>query len=395
MLFRSCLCTVSRAPSSYTGEDTAEFHCHGSSVVLAEVLRALMRLGVRQAGAGEFTKRAFLNGRMDLSQAEAVIDLIEAETPAAAANAAGQLGGAVSRRTDDVYRALTDISAHFFAVIDYPDEDIEDFELARYESDLRGAEAKLAGLLDTFERGSVLRDGVPTVLIGRPNVGKSSLLNALVGYERAIVTEIAGTTRDTIEERLLLGGVLLRLTDTAGIREPSDELERLGVERTRRAAENARLVLAVFDGHEPLTHGDRDVAAAALTAPYAIAVVNKSDLPPATDMDGLKGAFRDVVRVSAKTGDGLDRLAAAVKRTFADGTEDPAGELLTNARQADAISRAAAAVRRARDAMRAGVTPDAVLTEVEAALSALGEITGKTVREDITARIFERFCVGK
>ena len=390
-----CLCTVSRAPSSYTGEDTVEFHCHGSPVVLSEALQTLFKFGVRQAEAGEFTKRAFLNGQLDLSQAEAVIDLIEAETTAAALNAAGQLGGAVSRKINDVYNALTDISAHFFAVIDYPDEDIEAFELQRYAGVLQDAESALNALLASFERGKILKDGVPTAIIGRPNVGKSSLLNTLIGYERAIVTDIAGTTRDTIEEKLLVGGVLLRLTDTAGIRETEDTVERLGVERSRRASEASRLVIAVFDGHTVLNDDDRDVIAVARAVPDAIALVNKADLPVILEVDALKEAFCDVLFVSAKTGEGLNGLADTIKNLFAGGTDVPAGELLTNARQADAITRAADSLRSAHIAMRTGITPDAVLTEIEAAMSAVGEITGKTVREDITFRIFERFCVGK
>ena len=279
-------------------------------------------------------------------------------------------------------------------MIDYPDEDIEAFELAQYDAVLAGAGGKLNALLTTFDRGQVLRDGAPAAIIGRPNVGKSSLLNALVGFERAIVTDIAGTTRDTVEEKLLLGGVLLRLTDTAGIRETADTVERLGVERARRAAEASRLVLAVFNGSEALTADDRDVIASARTMSSAVAVVNKSDLPPRLDDNELKDAFRYILHVSAKTGQGLDTLADTVAGLFGD-TDAPVGEILTNVRQADAVRRAAESLQSARSAMTSGVTPDAVLTEVESAMSALGEITGKTIREDITARIFERFCVGK
>jgi tRNA modification GTPase len=390
-----CLCTVSRAPGSYTGEDTAEFHCHGSPVVLSEGLRALFKAGARQALAGEFTKRAFLNGRMDLSQAEAVIDLIEAETVSAAKNAAGQLKGAVRRKIDGVYDALVDLSAHFFAVIDYPDEDIEAFELKNYEKVLSGAESSLRALLSTYDRGSVLKNGVRTAIIGRPNVGKSSLLNALVGFERAIVTPVAGTTRDTIEEKLRVGNVLLRLVDTAGLREAADDIERLGVERARRAAEDAALVIAVFDGSRPLSDDDRAVLDIAAGARQKIAAVNKCDLGSGAELGALRDKLGEPVFVSAHTGEGVDALAAEIERRFSGGLPVPDGELLTNGRQADALWRALASIRLSRDALTSGVTPDAVLTEIETALGALGEVTGKTAREDIVGRIFERFCVGK
>ncbi|SHI06681.1 tRNA modification GTPase [Sporobacter termitidis DSM 10068] len=390
-----CLCTVSRGPHSYTGEDTAELHCHGSPVVLAEGMRALFGAGVRQAAAGEFTKRAFLNGRMDLSQAEAVADLIEAETAPAAQNAAGQLQGAVGGRIDAVYNALVDLSAHFFAVIDYPDEDIDDFELNNYASVLSGAETTLRNLLETVERGRVMKDGVKTAIIGRPNVGKSSLLNALVGYERAIVTPVAGTTRDTIEEKLRVGGVLLRLTDTAGIRETSDEVERLGVERARGAASGAALVVAVFDGSAPLGDDDRIVMDIAAASEKKLAVVNKSDLGTAADIGELERRLGTALIVSARTGDGVEAFARAAEKLLGGGGPVPAGEILTNQRQAEAIGQALESVGQALKALNAGVTPDAVLTEIETALAALGEVTGKTIREDIVGRIFERFCVGK
>ena len=262
-----CLATVSRAPHSYTGEDTAELQCHGSPAVLREALGALFSQGARQALPGEFTRRAFLNGRMDLVQAEAVIDIIEAETAEGAKNAVGQLGGALSRRIGAVYSALLDEEAHFGALLDYPDEDIEPFELEKCRAALDGARAELRAILGTFERGRILREGVPAALIGRPNAGKSSLMNALLGYERAIVTAAPGTTRDTIEEKAVLGGVAVRLTDTAGLREARGEAERLGVERARSAAESAELVLAVFDGSQPLTAADEETLAAARAAP--------------------------------------------------------------------------------------------------------------------------------
>ena len=389
-----CLCTVSRAPRSYTGEDTAELQCHGSPVVLAAALRRLFDLGARQAGPGEFTKRAFLNGRMDLTQAEAVIDVIEAETAAAAENAAGQLAGAVTRRTDAVYALLTDILAHFAAALDYPDEDIEPFELADYASRLEGAVSELEALLASFERGRVLREGLRAALAGRPNVGKSSLMNALLGWERAIVTDIPGTTRDTIEEKLLLGGVLLRLTDTAGLRSADGEVERLGVRRALAAAENSDLVLAVFDGSEPLGDADDETLAVAGRAKRAVAVINKSDLPQRLDKDALPGYFAAVVPLSAKTGAGLEQLAETMRRLYPQ-PETPSGEILTNSRQAEAVGRALASLRELLAAMREGVTPDAVLTEAEAALSALGELNGRSVSDDVTERIFSRFCVGK
>ena len=389
-----CLCTISRSPSSYTGEDTAELQCHGSPTVLRAGLQALFAAGARQALAGEFSKRAFLNHRMDLTQAEAVIDLIHAESAQEAKNAVGQLGGAVLRRAQGVYDTLADIASHYHAVIDYPDEDIEDFELTAYTAALTDSIAQLQRLLDTFARGSVLHSGVPSVILGRPNAGKSSLLNALLGYDRAIVTDIPGTTRDTIEERVTLGGVLLRLTDTAGLHATADPVEALGVGRALDAAGQAALAIAVFDASEPLTADDRQVIQAAQQAQERIAVLNKSDLPAVLSAEDFTADFDRVCIVSAKEHTGLASLEEAVAALFPL-PDAPAGEILTNARHADAVSRALESLRAALDAMQLGVTPDAVLTEAEEAMSALGELTGASIREDITNRIFSRFCVGK
>ena len=389
-----CLCTISRAPNSYTGEDTAELQLHGSPVVLGECLRLLFENGARQALAGEFTKRAFLNGRMDLTQAEAVVDLIDAETPEAAFVAADQLGGTLLRGIEGIYSDLTDIMSHFHAVLDYPDEDIGEFELAAYAGRLAEIEARLTALLATFERGRVLRAGVRCAMIGRPNVGKSSILNALLGYDRAIVTDVPGTTRDTIEEKLRLGRVLLRLTDTAGLRPAGDVVESIGVERSLAAAREAELVIAVFDGSSPLTEGDMAVISAAGGKERRIALINKSDLPQKLDEAHLRESFEHVLRVSALRGEGFDGLERVVGDMYPSG-EGHRGAMLTNERQADAVSRARESVGAALSAVDAGMTPDAALCEVEAAMSALGELTGRTVRDDITARIFERFCVGK
>ena len=389
-----CLCTISRAPNSYTGEDTAELQLHGSPVVLGECLRLLFENGARQALAGEFTKRAFLNGRMDLTQAEAVVDLIDAETPEAAFVAADQLGGTLLRGIEGIYSDLTDIMSHFHAVLYYPDEDIGEFELAAYAGRLAEIEARLTALLATFERGRVLRAGVRCAMIGRPNVGKSSILNALLGYDRAIVTDVPGTTRDTIEEKLRLGRVLLRLTDTAGLRPAGDVVESIGVERSLAAAREAELVIAVFDGSSPLTEGDMAVISAAGGKERRIALINKSDLPQKLDEAHLRESFEHVLRVSALRGEGFDGLERVVGDMYPSG-EGHRGAMLTNERQADAVSRARESVGAALSAVDAGMTPDAALCEVEAAMSALGELTGRTVRDDITARIFERFCVGK
>lgn len=386
-----CLCTISRAPHSYTGENTAELQCHGSPTVLRAALDELFALGARQAAPGEFTKRAFLNGRMELCAAEAVADIIDAETVECAKNAAGQLSGAISRKVDGIYSALTDISSHYHAVLDYPDEDIEDFQLESYEGSLTSALTELERLLQSHERGKLMTGGIPAAIAGRPNAGKSSLLNALLGYDRAIVTAIPGTTRDTIEEKLRIGRLTLRLIDTAGIRDSDDEVERLGVERSRAAMSKAELVIAVVDGSGEITDEDREVIAQAEAAPKGIVVLSKRDI---AEPDAEITTALPVVSLSSVTGDGMDELERVIAEQFPL-PEVPAGEILTNVRQADAVKRAIEYMRSALDAMRAGMTPDIVLTETEGAMSALGELSGRTVREDVTNRIFQRFCVGK
>jgi tRNA modification GTPase len=389
-----CLCIISREPKSYTGENTAELQCHGSPAALAEVLAAALQNGARMALPGEFTKRAFLNGRMDLTQAEAVIDIIEAETAAAAKHAAAQLGGAIGRIAEAGYGELLDAAAHFHAAVDYPEEDIDELRADEYAERLRRLEASLWGLRATYERGRILKNGARVAIIGRPNVGKSSLLNALVGYDRAIVTASPGTTRDTVEDRAILGGALVRLIDTAGLRAAENEAEAEGVARSRAAAAESELVIAVFDGSEAITAEDERTLDEAAKAARAVAVINKADLPQKLELPRLD-VFSSVARVSAKTGEGVSELADAIAAALPPPPDVPAGELLTNARQADAAERAAEAVRLASLSLARGVTPDAALVDIEAALAALGELTGRRAREDVAERIFERFCVGK
>lgn len=381
-------------PNSYTGEDCAEIHCHGSPVVLDEVLAAAFARGARQARGGEFTQRAFLSGRMDLIQAESVADLIDAESAGAARNAVGQLQGRMSRSVGGIYDALMDVVSRFYAIVDYPDEEIEPLQQAQIEQTLAESAERLDALLATFSRGRLLKSGVPAVILGKPNAGKSSLLNALLGYDRAIVTDIAGTTRDTVEEKVLVGSVLLRLCDTAGIRDAADTVERLGVERAQQAAQRAELAMLVLDGSAPLTREDEEAIAAARRARRMLVLVNKADLPQVLDTAALRVRFGEVIPLSARSGAGVDALCRAVEELFAGG-ETPRGELLTNARQAESAQRALDAVRRAEQALHSGLSPDAVLTDAEEALEALAEFSGKRVRDDLVATIFSRFCVGK
>ncbi len=398
------------APHSYTGEDAAELHCHGSPVALRELLSALFAAGARQAGPGEFTKRAFLGGRMDLTQAEAVVDLIDAETAAAARNAAAQLRGGLRRVLEPIQESLLDIASRFYAVVDYPDEDIQDVNPQEVSAALVSAQEGLTRLLADCRRGQVLKKGVRTAIVGLPNAGKSSLLNALAGYERAIVTDIPGTTRDTVEESVLCGGVLLRLVDTAGLRDTEDTVEQLGVERSRRAMEAAELILLVSDMEADMAQPRPQAwwedfrrlldQVGRQKAPW-IYVASKRDLSGKTA--GSFGALGDpdwkgpaaCVSLSSVTGQGMEDLENAVAALFPAGDPGEAGSLLTDRRQEDAARRALDALRRGREALDAGLTPDAVLTDAEEALDALGELTGRTAKEEIVSAIFSRFCVGK
>lgn len=389
-----CVALVFRAPRSYTGEDVVELSCHGGMYLLQRVLRACLDAGARPAGPGEFTRRAFVNGKMDLTQAESVMELIAANGRLAARTALAAREGGIYRRLEQVKESLLGAAAQFGAYIDYPDDDIPELEPAVLEATIREAAAAVTALLDTFDAGRVLREGIDTVIVGSPNVGKSTLMNRLAGCERSIVTDVAGTTRDVVEETVRLGDVVLRLADTAGIRQTGDVVETVGVEKARSRMRQAALVLAVFDGSRPLTEDDRVLAREAAGA-ASIAIVNKEDKPLLTDKDWLEKTFDRVVTLSAKQGDGIDRLTRAVAEVTGVQRLDDSQPVLATERQRQCAARCLTCLEEALDALTGGMTLDAVAVSVDSAIAALLELTGERTTEAVVEQVFARFCVGK
>lgn len=391
------LATVMRAPNSFTRENVVEISTHGGGVAPRRVLDALIRAGARMAEPGEFTKRAFLNGRIDLSQAEAVIDIINAKNTASQRNALSQLGGALSREIADARGALVNLAARMQVLIDYPDEDLEDITTEEIGNISAETAARLRRLSDTADSGRLIRDGIRCAIAGKPNVGKSSLMNLLSGEDRAIVTDIAGTTRDVIEESVSLDGVPLVLIDTAGIHDTEDTVEKIGVERSRRSIEAADLVLVMLDSQSGFDREDLEVIEASRDTKRII-LVNKSDLGEAEYIDRVRAAAdgAPVIEVSAVTGEGIDTLTEKIRDIYhLDFAADGSRAVITNMRHKTALIKAENALNRAAEAVRAGMPPDIASIDINEAIDALGEITGETVSDSIVAEIFHSFCVGK
>lgn len=387
------LAVMMRAPRSYTGEDVVELHCHGSPAVLRQVLARVLTCGARLAEPGEFTKRAFLNGRLDLAQAEAVIDLVHAHTDAGAAAAAQQLTGQLSEHLGVLRERLIGVKALLEAQIDFSEEDFE-VDPAELLSLLDTCIVSVNELIDTYSHGRLLRDGIRVAIIGKPNVGKSSLLNALLGEERAIVTATAGTTRDTIEEVADFAGVPVVLTDTAGLRplEEADGVERLGMERTAAKIADAQVLLAVLDASQTFDAHDEAVLAAAAGTPRMI-VLNKIDLP--IRVCGRWGHEHDAVHVSAKTGAGLAELRRRVVALVTGDLKVDGGPLVTNLRHHQALVNAGDSLRLARESIRERRPADLVAVDVQDAIDHIGTITGAVTSEEVLDRIFSEFCIGK
>lgn len=386
-----CVAVLFPASGSYTGEDLVEFYTHGSQAVVSACLDHCFALGAVPAPAGEFTKRAFLNGRLDLTEAEAVADLIHSTSELGAKSAAAQLDGAIGGEIRQLRQSLTQLIAHFYAVCDYPDEDLDPFLLSQATDILSAAQAQLNRLADGFERGRLVREGVPVAIIGRPNAGKSTLFNALAGSDRAIVTDEAGTTRDVIEEVISCAGAPIRVLDTAGLRQAAGAAEQMGIQRAKDAARRAQAVICVLDAADRLTPEDEEALALARACPNRALVLNKWDLlPEGVAQPAIPAGFSAVFRFSAKSGavqDLADWLGALAPR--------PEEVLVTSARQAALLRQAADALGDAGESARAGLTADAFLSDAERGVNLLGEITGEIASADIAQAIFSRFCVGK
>ena len=380
-----CVATVFTAPHSFTGEDVAELCCHGGMLVTRRVLERLLECGARPAEPGEFTRRAFENGRLDLTQAEAVMDVISAGSDLALRAAQNQLRGAIGSRVQQAADKLVDIAAHVEAYIDFPEEDIAPDTTAGLVRGLNGISEQLRQLLATADEGRILREGVRTAIIGAPNVGKSSLLNMLLGYDRAIVSPTAGTTRDTIEESVAVGGLRLRLIDTAGLHESADDLERAGMERSRRAQAEADLILEVHDASQPRPQTDPVSSTA-----KKITLLNKCDLPEHADWRGAEG-----LRISCTTGQGRAELEQAIERLFLHDSGERDSLAAINTRHRYALQQALDALTRARASMLAAESPELTDVDLREALDALGTITGRIDTEDILSRVFSTFCLGK
>lgn len=385
---------VFRAPHSYTGENVVELSCHGGLYLLQRTLRALLDAGAVAAGPGEFTRRAFLNGKMDLTAAESVMDSIAASGHLAARAALSAREGHLAAQMDGVRQLLTAMAAQFAAFVDYPDDDIPDLEPDAMRGVLTQARQEVDTLLATFDAGRVLREGVDTAIVGRPNVGKSTLMNRLAGWERSIVTDIPGTTRDVVEETVRLGEITLRLSDTAGLRQSDDQVESIGVERACSRLQTAALVLAVLDGSDSLSEEDRNLLISLRDTP-AIAVINKADRELAMSPDEVRTLCPYTVVLSAQEGQGIDELAEAVQKLTGVAGLDESQPILTTERQRDGLRRCRACLDEALEAVEQGLTFDAVSVGVDGAIEALLELTGQRATETVVNEVFARFCVGK
>lgn len=390
------LATVFRAPASFTGEDTVEICCHGGILLTQTVLTACLAAGARAAEAGEFTRRAFLNGKMGLSAAEALGDLLEAQTREQLTLAHAGTDGRVERKCREIYDALCAVLSSVYAKIDYPDEDLAEMSREEMQASLNDCIARVEKLFDTYRTGHAIAEGIPTVICGKPNVGKSSLYNLIVGRDAAIVTDVEGTTRDVLTETAALGRVTLRLFDTAGLRQTEDVVERIGIDRARKALEDAELILAVFDGSVAPDKEDQALAQS-LSGSNAtvIAVINKSDLGIAEE-DFYKTHFSHTVTLSAKAGEGTEELSALVESCFINGELDTKSDtVLTNARQRGAAIATLEALKRAQEGLELGLPVELCCSDCEAAMQAIAELDGRAVSEDIVSHIFSHFCVGK
>lgn len=391
------LAVYMKAPHSYTGEDVVEIQIHGSAEALRETLALALRSGAVPAMRGEFTKRAFLNGRLDLAQAEAVMDIISAKGEAALTQAESHLSGALSGFVHGVMEELKDLITKLEVTIDYPEEDLEDLTMEETGDALEKVDKSLSALLKRSEEGRVIREGLRTAIIGRPNAGKSSLLNALLQEERAIVTDVPGTTRDTIEEAVRISGVSLLLMDTAGLRETDNKVEQIGIERARASMEKADLILAVIDGSSPLDGEDKTILHS-LGGKKAIVILNKYDLTPevkAEDIWEIAGQI-PVVSLSARYGSGMDELRDELRK-ITEKQDADAGRVLflTNLRHVELVRKALDNVLRARASVREGLQADFIVIDLTEAWKTMGEITGDTMDDELIHSIFSRFCVGK
>lgn len=385
---------VFRAPKSYTGEDTVEISCHGGLLVTKQVLRAALQNGAVPAEPGEFTKRAFLNGKMDLTQAESVMNIISAKSEQAKAAALNTLDGALFKKISEISLSLKRLAAQMAAWIDYPDEEIEDLTDENITNVLKSAKNELNILLSRFDAGQVIIEGVETAIIGRPNVGKSTLMNMMAGYEKSIVTSVAGTTRDIVEETVTLGNTVLRLADTAGLHETDDTVERIGVDRTKLKTGRASLILAVFDSSKELNEEDEEIFKLC-EGKNAIAVINKTDLKTKINAEKINDHYKNVVYISAKEQNGMTELEKAIEKTLGTENFDTTAAVLMNERQYTCCQTAFNSLDEALDALNSGMTRDAINVNIDVAVENLDILTGEKATESVVNEIFSQFCVGK
>ena len=388
------VCLVFRAPHSYTGEDVVEINCHGGVVLLKKILRLVLQNGAQAAAPGEFTKRAFLNGKLDLSEAESVMTLISAQGEQGANAAFNQLEGSLSRKIEKINSSLLSLAAHIAAWVDYPDDEIEELGNNELYSTIYNAHLELYALLRNFDSGMAVTNGVEAAIVGKPNVGKSTLMNLLTGYDRSIVTEIEGTTRDVVEETVNLNGCILRISDTAGMRETGDIVEKLGVERSRKKLERAAIVFAVFDLSKPLSDEDKELIDECKDK-NVIPIVNKIDLEPRLDVDYIKNKLGSPLFISAKSGDGYNELCDRVAELMGTKNFDTTSAMLVNERQRICCQKASDALKDALEALNLGLTPDAIGVCIDDAIAVLLELTGQKASEAVVDEVFKQFCVGK